>query len=78
VIEKNHRIGLGPVAQTFFMDEEIAEQYLLDSILTLENAKHATGNPTNGQERQRQVGLAVTRSSSKENQTWCQQMTCRH
>jgi G3E family GTPase len=41
VIETTGLADPGPVAQTFFMDEEIAEQYLLDSILTLVDAKHA-------------------------------------
>jgi G3E family GTPase len=35
VIETTGLADPGPVAQTFFMDDEIAEQYLLDSILTL-------------------------------------------
>ena len=48
----------GPVAQTFFMDDEIAESYLLDSILTLVDAKHAQGQLDTRQEAQRQVGFA--------------------
>ena len=35
VIETTGLADPGPVAQTFFMDDEIAESYLLDSILTL-------------------------------------------
>ncbi len=34
VIETTGLADPGPVAQTFFMDEEVAEQFLLDSILT--------------------------------------------
>ena len=41
VIETTGLADPGPVAQTFFMDEEIAESYLLDAILTLVDAKHA-------------------------------------
>ena len=41
VIETTGLADPGPVAQTFFMDDEIAETYLLDSILTLVDAKHA-------------------------------------
>ena len=41
VIETTGLADPGPVAQTFFMDDEIAESYLLDSILTLVDAKHA-------------------------------------
>ena len=43
VIETTGLADPGPVAQTFFMDDEIAEVYLLDSILTLVDAKHADG-----------------------------------
>jgi G3E family GTPase len=46
------------VAQTFFMDDEIAESYLLDSILTLVDAKHAPGQLDSRQEARRQVGFA--------------------
>ena len=41
VIETTGLADPGPVAQTFFMDDEIAETYLVDSILTLVDAKHA-------------------------------------
>jgi len=41
VIETTGLADPGPVAQTFFMDDEIAESYLLDSVLTLVDAKHA-------------------------------------
>ncbi|MES2957961.1 MAG: GTP-binding protein, partial [Pseudomonadota bacterium] len=42
----------------FFMDDEIAESYLLDSILTLVDAKHAEGQLDARQEARRQVGFA--------------------
>ena len=58
VIETTGLADPGPVAQTFFMDEEIAEQYLLDSILTLVDAKHATTQLDKRQEARRQVGFA--------------------
>ena len=58
VIETTGLADPGPVAQTFFMDEEIAEQYLLDSILTLVDAKHATSQLNDRQEARRQVGFA--------------------
>ena len=58
VIETTGLADPGPVAQTFFMDEEIAEQYLLDSILTLVDAKHATVQLNDRQEARRQVGFA--------------------
>ncbi|MBC7609625.1 MAG: GTP-binding protein [Polaromonas sp.] len=58
VIETTGLADPGPVAQTFFMDEEIAEQYLLDSILTLVDAKHAGTQLNDRQEARRQVGFA--------------------
>jgi len=58
VIETTGLADPGPVAQTFFMDDEVAETYLLDSILTLVDAKHATGQLDSRQEARRQVGFA--------------------
>ncbi len=58
VIETTGLADPGPVAQTFFMDEEIAETYLLDSILTLVDAKHANQQLDDRQEARRQVGFA--------------------
>jgi G3E family GTPase len=58
VIETTGLADPGPVAQTFFMDEEIAESFLLDSILTLVDAKHAATQLNDRQEARRQVGFA--------------------
>jgi len=58
VIETTGLADPGPVAQTFFMDDEIAESYLLDSILTLVDAKHAPAQLDDRQEARRQVGFA--------------------
>lgn len=58
IIETTGLADPGPVAQTFFMDDEIAESYLLDSILTLVDAKHADGQLDTRQEARRQVGFA--------------------
>ena len=58
VIETTGLADPGPVAQTFFMDDEIAETYLLDSILTLVDAKHGDGQLDTRQEARRQVGFA--------------------
>ena len=58
VIETTGLADPGPVAQTFFMDDEIAESYLLDSILVLVDAKHATQQLNDRQEARRQVGFA--------------------
>lgn len=58
VIETTGLADPGPVAQTFFMDDEIAESYLLDSILTLVDAKHGDKQLDDRQEARRQVGFA--------------------
>jgi G3E family GTPase len=58
VIETTGLADPGPVAQTFFMDDEIAEAYLLDSVLTLVDAKHAEGQLDARQEARRQIGFA--------------------
>lgn len=58
VIETTGLADPGPVAQTFFMDDEIAESYLLDSILTLVDAKHANTQLDDRQEARRQIGFA--------------------
>lgn len=58
IIETTGLADPGPVAQTFFMDDEVAESYLLDSILTLVDAKHADQQLNDRQEARRQVGFA--------------------
>ena len=58
VIETTGLADPGPVAQTFFMDDEIAGAYLLDSVLTLVDAKHAEAQLDTRQEARRQIGFA--------------------
>ncbi|MGE5450989.1 MAG: CobW family GTP-binding protein [Acidobacteriota bacterium] len=58
IIETTGVADPGPVAQTFFMDDEIAELYLLDAIVTLVDAKHANQQLDQRQEARRQVGFA--------------------
>ena len=58
VIETTGIADPGPVAQTFFMDDEIAESYLLDSVLTLVDAKHGQQQLDDRQQARRQVGFA--------------------
>lgn len=58
VIETTGLADPGPVAQTFFMDDEIAESYLLDAVLTLVDAKHAANQLDTRQEARRQIGFA--------------------
>ncbi|WP_028601512.1 CobW family GTP-binding protein [Ottowia thiooxydans] len=58
VIETTGLADPGPVAQTFFMDDEIAESFLLDAIITVVDAKHAAQQLNDRQEARRQVGFA--------------------
>ena len=58
VIETTGLADPGPVAQTFFMDDEVAGAYLLDSIVTLVDAKHAGAQLDTRQEARRQIGFA--------------------
>ena len=47
-----------PVAQTFFMDDDIHSAYVLDAIVTVVDAKHAQGQLDQFHEAQEQVGFA--------------------
>jgi G3E family GTPase len=58
VIETTGMADPGPVAQTFFTDEEIGNYYLLDSIITIVDAKHAPKQLDEFHEAQEQVGFA--------------------
>ncbi len=58
IIETTGMADPGPVAQTFFMDDSIGEYYLLDSIITLVDAKHAESTLDDFREAQEQVGFA--------------------
>jgi G3E family GTPase len=58
IIETTGMADPGPVAQTFFLDEAIGDYYLLDSVLTLVDAKHAQRQLDEFREAQEQVGFA--------------------
>jgi G3E family GTPase len=58
VIETTGLANPGPVAQTFFMDEEVALHYMLDAVITVVDAKHGMQQLDAHQEAQRQVGFA--------------------
>jgi G3E family GTPase len=58
IIETTGLANPGPVAQTFFMDDEVATHYMLDAIITVVDAKHAMHQLTEHEEAQRQVGFA--------------------
>jgi len=58
IIETTGMADPGPVAQTFFLDEKIGQYYLLDSVLTLVDAKHGNKTLDDFKEAQEQVGFA--------------------
>ena len=58
VIETTGLADPAPVAQTFFIDDDIAAYYLLDGIVTVVDAKHAQGQLDEHHEAREQVGFA--------------------
>ncbi|CUI06649.1 CobW family GTP-binding protein [Massilia antarctica] len=58
IIETTGLANPGPVAQTFFMDEEVGVHYMLDAVLTVVDARHAMTQLDDYEEAQRQVGFA--------------------
>jgi len=58
VIETTGLANPGPVAQTFFVDEEVGANYLLDAVVTVVDARHAMAQLDENEEAQRQVGFA--------------------
>ncbi|WP_420472910.1 CobW family GTP-binding protein [Noviherbaspirillum sp. ST9] len=68
VIETTGLANPGPVAQTFFMDDEVATSYMLDAVITVVDAKHAMMQLDEHEEAQRQVGFADRLLLSKTDQ----------
>lgn len=58
VIETTGLADPGPVAQTFFIDDDVADYYLLDAVITLVDAKHGMMQLDQQKEVQEQVGFA--------------------
>jgi G3E family GTPase len=58
IIETTGMADPAPVAQTFFIDDKIAEYYLLDAVITVVDAKHAQSQLDTHSEAQEQVGFA--------------------
>jgi G3E family GTPase len=58
IIETTGLANPGPVAQTFFVDEEVGAHYMLDAVLTVVDARHAMDQLDAHEEAQRQVGFA--------------------
>ena len=58
IIETTGMANPGPVCQTFFMDDAIAEYFRLDAVITVVDAKHGMETLDKQEEAQRQVGFA--------------------
>ncbi|MET3135900.1 G3E family GTPase [Undibacterium sp. GrIS 1.2] len=58
IIETTGLANPGPVAQTFFVDEEVGSYYMLDAVVTMVDARHAMQQLNEHEEAQRQVGFA--------------------
>jgi G3E family GTPase len=58
VIETTGLANPGPVAQTFFVDEEVGAHYLLDAVVTVVDARHGMDQLDRHEEAQRQAGFA--------------------
>jgi G3E family GTPase len=58
IIETTGMANPGPVAQTFFMEDDIASYYLLDAVITVVDAKHGHATLDKQPEAQNQVGFA--------------------
>jgi G3E family GTPase len=58
IIETTGLADPAPVAQTFFIEPEIAAAYRLDAIITVVDAKHGEGQLDRNHEAQEQVGFA--------------------
>jgi len=58
IIETTGLADPAPVAQTFFVDEDISQRYLLDAVVTMVDAKHAGQQLDEHHEAQEQVGFA--------------------
>jgi len=58
ILETTGMANPGPVCQTFFMDDDIAEYYRLDAVVTVVDAKHGMETLDKQDEAQKQVGFA--------------------
>ncbi len=58
VIETTGVADPGPVAQTFFMDEEVSQYYMVDAVITVVDAVNASRTLDDSEIAQAQVGFA--------------------
>ena len=65
IIETTGMANPGPVCQTFFMDDDIAEYYRLDAVVTIVDAKHGMETLDHQEEAQNQVGYVRDASATE-------------
>jgi G3E family GTPase len=58
VVETTGMANPGPVAQTFFVDEDTKEQFALDGIVTMVDAKHFAQQIVDNEEAREQIAFA--------------------
>lgn len=58
ILETTGMANPGPVCQTFFMDDDVAEYFRLDAVVTVVDAKHGMQTLDEQPEAQKQVGFA--------------------
>ncbi len=58
VLETTGMADPGPVAQTFFVDDDIRDEFYLDGIITLVDARHVTQHLDESEEAQAQIAFA--------------------
>jgi G3E family GTPase len=58
IIETTGLAAPSPVAQTFFIDDDVADSFLLDAVITVVDAKHGSTQLDEHKEAQEQVGFA--------------------
>jgi len=58
ILETTGMANPGPVCQTFFMDDDVAQTYRLDAVVTIVDAKHGMQTLDQQPEAQKQVGFA--------------------
>ena len=74
LIETTGLADPGPVAQTFFLDEQVSQRYLLDAVVTLVDAVHAMRQLDEHEQAQAQVGFADRLLVSKTDLVDCEQI----
>lgn len=74
IIETTGMANPGPVCQTFFMDDDIAEYYRLDAVVTVVDAKHGMATLDAQEEAQKQASPTASWFPRK---TWSTTSTTR-